>query len=89
MLRLYDPNQDINAKYAQIKTYMQGKYGEPTKESRSYSKDGVARYTNTLWDNDFYAIALSMTEPLQEERGSIIVIFTNSEDTQAFSTFFQ
>ena len=81
--------KEIDVRYAQIKSFMRDKYGEPAKESRFYSDNGVARYTNTLWDKGFYAISLYATEPLQGENGSIIAVFTITEDIQAFNTFFQ
>lgn len=81
--------KDVNARYIQIKAYMVDRYGEPTKETRYYSDDGVAKFTEALWNKGFFAIALSTTEPLQEENGSVIIVFTISEDIPVFSVYFK
>lgn len=79
---------DIDNKYAQMLSFLKNKYGDPTKEGYSMSVGNVAKYTGALWDMGDYAISLSTTMPLQEERGTMLVIFTINDDISLFKELF-
>lgn len=82
-------NKEMNTKYNQMLNYLKSNYGEPSKEVSSYSDDRVAKYTRAFWNKDIYAISIFSTVPLQEESGSMIVIFTIPDDICIFRVFFQ
>lgn len=80
---------EIDNKHTQMLSFLKNKYGEPTKEVYSKSVDNVAKYMRALWDVGDFDIALSTIKPLHESSGSMIIVFTTSDDVPIFHTWFQ
>lgn len=83
------PKNVLNEKYTTVLKYMESLYGEPMKEYRTRSTDNVAIFTGAIWRFKKTAISLSTTVPRNEERGTVIIIFSNPKYLDKFDVFFK